>query len=255
MACNLLHGKASANAPIKFSELQRSAPGFENYENPLAHEHYQACNHDGECNSDNCGCFTDKTTCRSSCLCGSECPRQFPSCNHIGACTPSCFCVSSQRSCTDSCSCKDCPNDVHRAVLPATEIKESTYKNAGLGLFGVLDIVKGTLIGIYHGPLCSNASKNKPSKKRKYNKDGISAFEISKGMLPSNSRDHFVSLIIGEFIDGKDWCASYYVNHPNSKQDTNARFVYMETSTHREVCLFATKEIPNGTEILALYHE
>lgn len=140
--------------PKAFLRHPHRYPSYRNVSNPLRQPLPAKCSDGCKCDDETCPCVVNNTTCEASCSC-SSCQRRYPPCSCDNGCQSNCACRLLGRDCIDGhCKCAACWNKYATCRIPPTEVKFSNI--CGKGLFAKYDILPGTLIGEYYGPLVNN---------------------------------------------------------------------------------------------------
>ncbi|PSN67063.1 SET domain-containing protein [Corynespora cassiicola Philippines] len=234
----------SATPSGRQTSLQHLYKRYPNLGKPLSQKEWAGCKCEGECRPSSCSCLRDGAPCRQSCSCGPACAHQFPACacKASNGCGRWCPCFLTHHQCNPGCPCPAGTCDVEED-LPKVEVKVSTIKTAGFGLFAGEFIPKGRLIRRFEGEIVPTPSI-----------EDWDLFDISKGkFLCFSCPKHLLTFPGGHSIQIAKEGAFYINEKPFS--EANAEFRYMEGRRRREVVARAKRDILPGEEIFAQYSD
>lgn len=167
---------------------------------------FYPCDHAGNCEQAQCGCYQDRVTCEKSCRCSQACNRRFPGCD--------CAMVTNGRPCrSDKCLCKkynrECDADLCGTCGAAAVLDPVNRRNE--------DILQGR---------CSNVAIQR---------------NVPKKTLLGHSTVHGLGLYAGEYLRKDDFIQEY-VGEVITIAETNRReIIYQHQNTMYTFNLNASK--------------
>lgn len=157
--------RKSRSIPRSFDRFCGSSYG--NLSSPLRRcsDEFTCCHPGVSCETMNCPCFRNRTTCREKCYCSGNgvCKRRLPGCSCTDGCGHDCTCVKFGHNCRlTQCACvasSKCGNFPPLQSPPPVVVGTSSIH--GFGLFACQAMKKGTYLGEYLGRVASDDAEVK----------------------------------------------------------------------------------------------